>query len=317
MPVPTRNNYLYFAKRERRGTLMLILLILLLCAVPFIIPLLMKEDMIEKKEMEQSLAALDQQQIEKKSKDNARSYDNEPYRPYDEVPSDYKSSNAANVSMFYFDPNTLEEAGWKQLGLRDKTIATILNFRNKGGQFRQPADIQRIWGLRKEEAERLMPYIRIAVRAGDEKKKNYSNGFQEKIKARTYAVVDVNTADSNALIALPGIGSKLSQRIIHFRDKLGGFYKVEQVAETFGLPDSTYQEVKPYLQVSGPVRQININTANEGELAAHPYIKKQLAKIIIAYRQQHGNFKTVSDLKNIMIIKEDILLKMSPYLVAE
>ena len=44
--------------------------------------------------------------------------------------------------------------------------------------------------------------------------------------------VDINTADTTAFISLPGIGSKLAARIVNFRDKLGGFYSIDQVGET-------------------------------------------------------------------------------------
>lgn len=74
-------------------------------------------------------------------------------------------------------------------------------------------------------------------------------------------MVTINDADTSAFIALPGIGSKLSARIVAFRDKLGGFYSVEQIGETWGLADSTFQKIKGRLQVSGEVRKINVNTA--------------------------------------------------------
>jgi competence protein ComEA len=73
---------------------------------------------------------------------------------------------------------------------------------------------------------------------------------------------------------LPGIGSKLSQRIIAFRNKLGGFYSVEQVGETYRLPDSTFQKIKPKLILgNNNVKQININAASIDEMKAHPYLR--------------------------------------------
>ncbi len=65
------------------------------------------------------------------------------------------------VELFYFDPNTLNEAGWKKLGVKDKTIATIHNYINKGGKFRQPADLKKIWGLHEKLVSALLPYVRI------------------------------------------------------------------------------------------------------------------------------------------------------------
>lgn len=222
--------------------------------------------------------------------------------------------------LFYFDPNTLSTNGWKKLGLRDKTIGTIQNYLSKGGRFRKPEDLSKIYGLFPNEYERIAPYIRIESTG----QPDYDNGNSEykqpdnppaKTYVSKYATVDINTADTTALIALPGIGSKLSARIINFRDKLGGFYSIDQVGETFGLPDSTFQKIKKYLKLeTTTLRKININTATIDELKAHPYIKYSLANPIVAYRNQHGNFRKLEELKNVMVITDEIYSKISPYL---
>ncbi|MEQ1678667.1 MAG: helix-hairpin-helix domain-containing protein, partial [Chitinophagaceae bacterium] len=130
-----------------------------------------------------------------------------------------------------------------------------------------------------------------------------------------YSIADINSADTAALIALPGIGSKLAMRIINFRDKLGGFYSISQVGETFGLADSTFQKIKQYLKLeSSSVKKININTTTLDELKAHPYIKWSVANPIIAYRKEHGNFLSIEDLKKVMAVTDDIYQRIAPYL---
>ena len=120
------------------------------------------------------------------------------------------------------------------------------------------------------------------------------------------------------LLLCPGIGSKLANRIITFREKLGGFYKVEQVAETFALPDSTFQKIKDKLIITNnEVKKLNINTAGLDELKIHPYIMYIIANAIVQYRNQHGNFSAISDIKKIMIITDDIYIKLSPYLTVK
>ena len=117
---------------------------------------------------------------------------------------------------------------------------------------------------------------------------------------------------------MPGIGSKLATRIITFRDKLGGFYSLTQIGETFGLPDSTFQKIKQYLKLENTsIRKININNATIDQLKAHPYIKWSLANPIIAYRNEHGFFSKIEDLKKVMAVTEDIYNKISPYLTVE
>jgi competence protein ComEA len=226
----------------------------------------------------------------------------------------YRPLSRPAASLFYFDPNTLDEAGWKKLGLRDKTIHTILNYVAKGGRFRKPDDLSKIYGLFEDEYARLEPYIRI------EQDKEVTTNSSPIVatpltQSRSYSTVDINTADTSAFIALPGIGSKLASRIVNFREKLGGFYAIEQVGETFGLADSVFQKIKPRLQLNTvSIKKININTASIDELKQHPYIRFALAKAIIAYRDQHGAFGKMEDLKKINVITEEVYAKIYPYL---
>ncbi|HJU46264.1 MAG TPA: helix-hairpin-helix domain-containing protein [Chitinophagaceae bacterium] len=127
--------------------------------------------------------------------------------------------------------------------------------------------------------------------------------------------VEINSADSTAWEALPGIGPVLAARIIKFRDKLGGFYMVEQVKEVYGLQDSTFQLIKPYLKVNvAQVHKINVNTATKEELKMHPYIRWQLGGMIADYRTQHGNFASLDDLKNLQQVTDEVFEKIAPYL---
>ncbi len=128
-------------------------------------------------------------------------------------------------------------------------------------------------------------------------------------------MINLNEADTSELIVLPGIGSKLSARIVAFREKLGGFYAVEQVGETYGVPDSTFQKIKGRLQVDGnSIRKINVNSATKDDLKAHPYIRWNLANAIVEYRNQHGAFSSLEELKNIVLIDEGTFQKIVPYL---
>ena len=238
---------------------------------------------------------------------------------YDRTKSNFNENNSLKGELFYFDPNTLNADGWKKLGLREKTIQTIQNYLSKGGKFRKSEDLQRVYGLRENEYERLEPYIKIEAFSETKKYEQFTQTNNEPQSAKSftsrYSVIDVNIADTTAFISLPGIGSKLAARIVNFRDKLGGFYSVEQVKETFGLPDSTYQKIKQYLKLANPsVKKININTATVDELKAHPYIKYSLANPIVAYRNEHGLFSKVEDVKKIMAVTEEAFFKIAPYI---
>lgn len=222
---------------------------------------------------------------------------------------------AAPTELFYFDPNTLSAEGWQKLGLKEKTIGTIQNYLSKGGKFKNAGDIKKIWGIKPLLAEQLVPFVKIPGTPTAEKRLNGNNAPPF---PRQPVLIDANSADSAAFISLPGIGPGYAKRILKFRERLGGFYSADQVGETFGLPDSTFQKVKKFIKVNREnLRKININSATNDELKQHPYIRWQMANMIIEYRQQHGKFNTVADLKKLMQVTDEWYDKVLPYLVAD
>jgi len=217
--------------------------------------------------------------------------------------------------LFAFDPNTLSLEGWGRLGLSDRTIKTINNYRSKGGRFYKKEDLQKIWGLPAGFYKRVQSYINITSPTKKYEPFPEKSSVPYERKERKFAIVSINNADTASLIALPGIGSKLAARIVNFREKLGGFHSVDQIGETYGLPDSTFQKIKPYLKVDvAAVRKININTATKDELKMHPYIKWNLANAIVEYRTQHGNFKSLDELRKIVLMDEATFNKIVLYL---
>lgn len=217
-----------------------------------------------------------------------------------------------SAQLFYFDPNTLDSVGWLKLGLKEKTVRTLMRFRARGGRFRSPEDIDRIYGLSPADAARIRPYVSIAQTA--------ASPFlaEKKLYKPVQLSVDINTADSALFESLPGIGPRLAARIISFREKLGGFCRIEQVAETYGLPDSVFRRIRPQLRIGElRLRPIAVNTALMEELAKHPYIRYKLAKAIIAYRSQHGPFRQPDDLRKMAVMDEETIAKLTPYLQLE
>ena len=308
--------YFTFTKKERVGILVILTLILVFTLLPFLFPYFITEKKYDHTAFEKEIAALKIKQADSSQKFQEKDFDKENSPSYNRASEKNYYETPVKASLFYFDPNTLSGEGWKKLGIREKTITTIQNYISKGGKFYKPEDISKIWGLHKDEVQRLLPFVSILqqtipVYPG---KKIFDNKSYPKIIYKIIPV-DINTADTTAFIALPGIGSKLANRIINFRDKLGGFYKVEQVAETFALPDSTFQKIKANLILtSATVKKININTATLDEMKIHPYIRYNLASAIVQYRLQHGVFLTISDIKKIMMVTEEIYLKLAPYL---
>jgi competence protein ComEA len=311
------SSYFSFTKKERTGTIVLVILIAFFLALPFFYPLFIKQKTYDHSQFQKEIASLQPAHKDSSSfqKDDSYNDDDKYNTSYYNEPSERKTNDEIKGELFYFDPNTLNEDGWKRLGVKDKTIQTIQKYLSRGGRFKNPEDISKIWGLSPTLVQRLTPYVKIENTNVLNQNQSYQPTYEKKEYKKEIIPIDINTADTTAFIALPGIGSKLANRIVTFRNKLGGFYKIDQLAETWGLPDSTFQLIKPGLILNDPaIKQININSATLDELKAHPYIRYYVANAIVQYRAQHGNFSSVNDIKNIKLVTDSIFQKAAPYL---
>jgi competence ComEA-like helix-hairpin-helix protein len=299
--------YLLYGKRDRLGAIILVLLIGMIYAQPYLTakksePFPARKTSVLAKAID-TLASRQQTNPQKNFEEGDNDYQYQPSQ----------TKNFTGGELFQFDPNTLPVEGWRKLGLSEKTSRTIDKYRSKGGKFYKPEDIKKIWGMPEGFYERVKDYIVMAPVQNNYQQNSFEKTTYTKPEKKV-VVVNINEGDTAAFIALPGIGSKLAARIVNFRDKLGGFYSVDQVGETYGLPDSTFQKIKDSLQLSGSVKKLNVNTATKDELKAHPYIKWNLANAIVEYRNQHGVFKSLDDLKNIALIDETTFEKIVHYL---
>lgn len=303
------NDYFIFSKGQRRAVIVLFIAIILAIFIPaiyqfFFVPVKEKVDT----ELIEQVSAL---KVDTGSANGNRD-DNPPNA------GSFKHENDSNAGLFAFDPNTATTMEWQHLGIPDKTIQTIQKYLSKGGHFYKPEDLKKIYGLRESDIARLLPYVRINVpgkqdyakeKSTEKTAHNTSQGTASKTKP-----IDINLSDTAAFVSLPGIGSKLAARIVNFRDKLGGFYKVDQVGETYGVPDSTFQKIKPFLFVTqAGIHKRKINEASVEELKS-PYIPYNVANAIVQYRIHNGNFKAVEDIRKIPLIDEALYIKIAPYL---
>jgi competence ComEA-like helix-hairpin-helix protein len=315
-------DYLTFSRKERIGILTVVGVILFTLFLPDILSKTTSNRPIKMDTSWMAAVKRSEIKVQDSSIDHYQKNDNENAYAYlyDKRKSSYNEDDNIKGELFYFDPNTITGSEWKRLGLRDKTIKTIENYRSKGGRFYKPEDLQRIYGLHDDEYERLKPFIKFesnTSKPNDDLVSSKSKDEPQPAKtyAARYSIIDVNIADTSAFISLPGIGSKLAARIVTFREKLGGFYSIEQIGETYGLPDSTFQKIKQWLKLDNiSVKKININTATIDELKAHPYIKYSLANPIVAYRNEHGSFSKIEDIKKVMAVTDDIFKKIAPYI---
>ena len=137
-------------------------------------------------------------------------------------------------------------------------------------------------------------------------------------KIVTPFLINMNQADSVEFSKLKGIGKVFSSRIVRYRNWLGGFYTETQLLEVYGIDSLLFKQIRPYLSISiKDVIKININTCSQKNLSSHPYISYKIAKSILKYREHHGFYKSINDLKRIPLIDEELFRKIAFYLELE
>ncbi len=291
--------YFGFSESETNGFIIFIPLIVFILFVPS----LLKRYLIANSDADRSLEV---QMLEEWVAENERKLQ-------------LKDTAAFAPSVFDFDPNLASVEEFMELGFKEKIAQRIENYREKGGQFRSKEDLLKIYGISKPQVKRLWDNIVIAPKPT----KEYQVAKQEKRYSKKEAKNSIirsnlNLATADSLVKIRGIGPILSERIIKYRNSLGGFIAIDQLSEVYGLKEEVIARIKEqYIVDSVQMTKVNINADSIIDLARHPYISYSLAKIMIAYRDQHGDYNSIDELMNIKVMNDSLFQKLSPYLKAE
>lgn len=248
-----------------------------------------------------------------------------PRTPWKE-PGQRASQTKRPSRLFSFDPNKATREELEELGIPVFLARRIENYRSKGGKFRKKEDLLHIYDFPAALYQHLNPYIslsqnteKIAASLQNQAPNDHPATRQNaKTSSQAIVVFDINTADTTQLIRLRGIGSKLSLRIIKFRDALGGFFSTDQYPEVFGLDSLALSELQRYTRIASPVTRLALNTATAEQLSRHPYLRnRRHVQAIVSYREQHGPYQSGEDLKKLKILDEKTLSRLAPYLTFE
>jgi len=170
------------------------------------------------------------------------------------TPTNYAKYTPVQKEQFYFDPNTLPIDGWKKLGFKDKTIANIMQYRDENGKFKKPEDLYNVPRIRKKSVEAVLPFVRFGAGYSSTVVPPNTNATAATTVVSTsknsYKTINVNTATADDFKVFPGMTDPVANRIIKFRNSLNGFSSIDDVAKTYGLNDSTFKIMRPYLTIT-------------------------------------------------------------------
>jgi competence protein ComEA len=223
----------------------------------------------------------------------------------------YKFDRKSKLFRNYF--KYISEKQLLDLGLTKDETQTIVSLREAGLKIYTEYDLDTASIL----SDRCKTILKQGLKFFPSKKlfrKNEANI----LALSTSEKIELNRADTLALDAIKGVGLGMAKRILKYRERLGGFKNKEQLKEVWGMDSSTYENILKNIQIDKQVLiKLNINTADLKSLGQHPYIGYSLAKLIVNYRAQHGNYKNIRDLMNIHVMNEEIFSKIEDYISIE
>lgn len=303
MKFPFLRTYFSFSKREKNGILILLAILLVMIVINLLLPAIVPSPTYDFTKWEGEVASY-QRKLDSLSREKSR------------------------LHLVSFDPNKVSREELMEMGIVEKTASNWVNYLKKGGHFRKPEDIGKIYGLADSVSEKLIPFVRMEEDTIPRTKKSrdvkpartFVASDKSRVRTATPAkkkvipVLDLNRADSVSLEKLPGIGPVLAGRIVKYRKLLGGYYSIEQLKEVYGLRKEYYNMALPYFKVTNDsLRPIQINFASLGDLARHPYINYREAKAVVNKREKEGKIESFEALGDIFLPEK--VEKLHPYII--
>jgi len=292
--------YLSLTRGERNGFFVLALLIMILLAGRILIPVLTERPIPDFKEAESAFLAFKSTMQKNETREVVEQFSagkgaGKIHTPFH-----------ATIQYFNFDPNFITYEELMDLGLSNRVARTLVKYRNSGGRFHSKPDLMKVYGLEEADYDRLKPYITIkSVPVPD-------------VNKQVPLAIELNSADSLQLQGIYGIGPVFANRIIRYRDLLGGFYTHQQLNEVYGLQEEQYEEILKHVFIDTSfLQRMNLNSVERDTLLKHPYLNVYQADAIIAYREYKGEWKDIYEIKRNQLLPDSVFDRISPYLRIE
>ena len=204
------------------------------------------------------------------------------------------------------NPNIATYEQFLEAGFSVKQAKHCLNYRNKGGQFRKKEDLKKIYSISEQDYARLVSHISIPEQKTRQQIVQQKTEKKQEVGEKKTFRVNINTCDTTELKQIPGIGGFRAKKIIERREKLGGFYAVEQLYTIYSMDSVFVNSIREYITIDqSQIKKININTATFKEINKHPMISYEQTQNIVNYKKIVGEIKDVEELRTNHIVNPE------------
>ncbi len=224
--------------------------------------------------------------------------------------------------IYPFNPNYITDYKGYTLGMTNEEIDRLHKFRESNRWVNSAKDFQKVTKVSDSVLAEISPYFKFPDWVTNPKPKvNFNNNsYLNNNTPKTFAEkIDLNKATAIQLKKIYGVGEKLSERIIIYRNKFkGGFIADVQLSEVYGLSPEVIERIKNDFTVKTPrvINTFNLNTATRDELVTIQYIDYEVANNIIEERTLRDGFKSIEELTKVedFPIKKIEIIKLYLYL---
>jgi len=286
-----------FSQGERRGIIFLVLLLLILLFMPLLFKFFTRSEPAADMEYLREQAA-------KLGEAAAPQYD------------DLADNTAAKSqpAAFTFDPNTISRDSLLLLGFSPKQAAAIITYRERSSGFHSAADFLKLSVITEKQRERLQACVSISPASAKKTSEKGSAEVQKKYEKPQPAVVELNTADTALLRTLPSIGAYFAQKMVEYRDALGGYVSTEQLLEIPNFGQERLQRLSERVTVDvSKVQKFELSEENLDLMRRHPYIGAYAARGIAQFAKRKGHPATLEELSANNVITSSQAHKLRLY----
>lgn len=228
--------------------------------------------------------------------------------------SDEEGVGVKPSELFPFDPNLASISELMRLGFSEKQSLAIENLRAKGWRFQSANDFAKVYVVDSMMFKRLEPFISIPPSDHPWQRQALRNDSLRQIREKF--VVELNSADTNELVKLRGIGRGFARRIAAHRSLLGGYMSIEQLTDIYGITPELVESLKGQVRIDTMfAKRIQLNMVSYNELKTHPYLTDYQARSIIYYRETKGNILKLNDLVENKLLDPKTFDKIKKYLI--
>ena len=265
-----------FSKEQRNGIFFLLLLIVIFQCVYFFVDFSSEDTPINKEALSEFTKEID----------SLRLVQLEESKP----------------KIYPFNPNYITDFKGATLGMTNKEIDRLLTFREQNKWVNSVKQFQDVTKVSDSLLNAISPYFKFPEWVTNPKPKTYQTTNYTN-KSKTFSEkTDLNNATGSQLQKVYGVGEKLSERIITYRQQHeGGFIADVELSEVYGLSPEVIQRITEQFTVKTPriVEKYDLNTATKEQLVTIPYLDYEVVYNIIEERTLRDGFKSLDELTKV------------------